>query len=343
MSSGRFFDEVKIYVEGGRGGNGCVSFRREKGVPRGGPDGGDGGDGGRVIIKVDGEISTLIEYHYKKHFVAKNGGHGRGKNRRGKKGEDIVLKVPPGTLVKDERGNLLKDLKEEKDSIVIARGGRGGRGNTQFKTATYQAPKQAEEGEKGERGWINLELKLIADVGIIGVPNAGKSTLLSRISSAHPKVASYPFTTLRPYLGIVKVDDMSSFVAADLPGLIEEASKGRGLGDRFLRHVERSKVLLHLVDVGESFSGDPFNRFQVINRELEEYSPYLLKKPQLVVGSKLDLPGAREKLSQLKEKIGGRFPVIGISAKTGEGVDKLIARLLALVKERKNNKRTANP
>lgn len=338
MSSDRFLDEVKIYVKGGRGGNGCVSFRREKGVSRGGPNGGDGADGGSVIIKVSKKTSTLIYYHYKKHFMAQNGGHGRGKNKKGKKGEDIVLEVPAGTVVKDEEGNILKDLRKEGEYIVVARGGKGGKGNAQFKSSTYQAPKKAEKGEQGKQSWINLELKLVAEVGIIGLPNAGKSTLLSRISSAHPKVAPYPFTTLRPYLGIVKVDDFSSFVAADLPGLIEEAFKGKGLGDRFLRHVERGKVLLHLVDVGESFTGDPFKRFQIINKELEQYKPSLLKKPQLVVGSKLDLPGARESLSRLQEKIGSRFSTMGISAKTGEGIDELIARLLALVKEDENKK-----
>jgi len=249
----------------------------------------------------------------------------------------VILEVPRGTLVKDENGNLLKDLKDEGDFVVIARGGKGGRGNAQFKSAIFQAPEKAERGEEGEERWVNLELKLIADVGIVGLPNAGKSTLLSRISSAHPKVAPYPFTTLRPYLGIVKVDDTDSFIAADLPGLIEKASKGKGLGDRFLRHVERSKVLLHLVDVGESFREGPFERFQIINRELEEYNPALLKKPQLVVGNKLDVPGARERLEELKEKIDS-YPVMGISAKTGKGIKELIATLSALVEEEKDKK-----
>ena len=338
MDREKFFDEVRIYVKGGRGGDGCVSFRREKGVPRGGPDGGDGGDGGNVIVKVSRRVSTLIYFHYKKHFVAGNGKTGGGKNKKGKRGEDIVLEVPPGTLVKDETGNLLKDLKKEEEYIVVARGGKGGRGNAQFKTSTHQAPREAEKGEEGEERWINLELKLIADVGIIGLPNAGKSTLLSRISSAHPKIAPYPFTTLRPYLGIVKVDETNSFVAADLPGLIEEASRGKGLGDRFLRHVERSKVLLHLVDVGENFIEDPFKRFQIINRELEQFNPDLLKKPQIVAGNKLDLPGARERLKKLKKRIGGRYPVTGISCRTGEGINKLIIMLKDLVKEEKNRK-----
>lgn len=338
MHREKFFDEVKIYVKGGDGGNGCVSFRREKGVPRGGPDGGDGGDGGDVIIKASDEVSTLIYFHYKKHFVAGNGGQGEGKNKKGKKGEDIILEVPPGTLVKDEEGNIIKDLKKAGEFVVVARGGKGGRGNTHFKTSTNQTPRIAEKGEKGEERWINLELKLIADVGIIGLPNAGKSTLLSKISSAHPKIAPYPFTTLRPHLGIVRVDEKSSFVAADLPGLIEEASRGKGLGHRFLRHVERSKILLHLIDVGESFNSDSFKKFQIIEKELENFNPALLKKPQIVVGNKLDLPGAKKRLEELREKIGGRYPVLGISCKTGEGIKELIFSLAKILKEEKNRK-----
>ncbi|MBC7190416.1 GTPase ObgE [Candidatus Aerophobetes bacterium] len=336
MEKDKIFDEAKIYVEGGKGGDGCVSFRREKGVPRGGPDGGDGGDGGCVIIKADKDVTTLIYYHYKKHFVAGSGGHGEGKNKKGKKGQDVLLKVPVGTVVKDEEGKILKDLKKEGEWIVVAKGGKGGRGNTHFKTSTFQTPRKAEKGEEGEKRWIKLELKLIADVGIVGLPNAGKSTLLSRISSARPRIAPYPFTTLRPYLGMVKVDESNSFVVADLPGLIEEASKGKGLGHRFLRHVERSKVLLHLVDVGETGGEDPFKNFQIINRELELYNPELLKKPQLVVASKLDLPGARERFSELREKIAGKFPIMGISARTGEGLDMLIRVLFKMVKEAKD-------
>jgi len=336
MRRDKFFDEVRIYVKGGRGGDGCISFRREKNIPRGGPDGGDGGDGGSVIVKAKEGVSTLIYFHYKKHFVAKNGGNGEGKNKKGRRGEDVILEVPPGTLVKDDRGRVIKDLKKEGEYVIVARGGKGGKGNAQFKTSTHQAPRIAEKGEKGEERWINLELKLIADVGIIGLPNAGKSTLLSRISSAHPRIASYPFTTLRPHLGIVKVNETGSFIVADLPGLIEEASKGKGLGHRFLRHVERSKVLLHLVDVGENFIGDPFKRFQIIERELEQFNPALLKKLQIVVGNKLDLPGAREKLKELEKKIGNRYPLIGISCKTGEGIKRLIFALSQMIKEEKN-------
>ena len=335
----KFFDEVRIFVKGGRGGNGCISFRRERGVPRGGPDGGDGGDGGSVILKVDSKVSTLIYFHYKNHFVAQNGAHGKGKNKKGKDGQDILLRVPPGTVVKDDSGKIIADLKRENESLTVARGGKGGRGNASFKTAIHQAPKYAEKGEEGEERWVILELKLIADVGIIGLPNAGKSTLLSRISSAHPKIAPYPFTTLRPYLGIVKVDELRSFVAADLPGLIEKASRGRGLGDRFLRHIERSKVLLHVVDVGDNVLDEPLKKFKIIIKELEDYNPAILEKMQVVVANKLDLPGAREKFEEFREKLGASYPVFGISAKTGEGLKELIRYLSVIVEEEKNKKR----
>ncbi len=338
MHHNRFFDEVKIYVEGGKGGDGCLSFRRERNIPRGGPDGGDGGDGGSIVLKTNRQASTLIYFHYKKHFVAPRGKHGEGKCKRGKNGENIILDVPPGTLVKEEKGSILKDLEGEKEYLVVAQGGMGGRGNTRFKTSTHQAPREVEEGGEGAKRWISLELKLIADVGIIGLPNAGKSTLLSKISSARPKIASYPFTTLRPYLGIVKIDDFTSFVAADLPGLIEEASRGKGLGDRFLRHVERSKILLHLVDVGENLTDDPFKRFQIINRELEQYNPELLKKPQLVVANKLDIPGSQERFKELKKRISDHYFVMDISCRSGEGINKLIAKLAILVKEEKDKK-----
>lgn len=336
MEQNKFYDEVRIFVKGGRGGNGCVSFRREKGVPRGGPNGGDGGDGGSISLRANGNVATLVHFYHKSHFVAQNGEHGKGKNRTGKRGEDIILDVPLGTVVKDEEGRILADLKEDGLMFLAAKGGRGGRGNVHFKSATRQAPKKAERGEEGEARYLNLELKIMADVGIIGLPNAGKSTLLSRISNARPRIASYPFTTLRPHLGIVKADEVNSFLAADLPGLIEQASKGKGLGDRFLRHVERSKVLLHLIDVGETSSPDSVQKFRIINRELSEYNPNLLKKSQVVAGNKLDLPGARQRLVQLEESIQGNFPVMGISAHTGEGLDQLVKTLLALIREEKD-------
>ncbi len=336
MKHEKFYDEVKIFVKGGKGGDGCVSFRREKGVPRGGPDGGDGGDGGSIILKANKKVSTLVYFHHKSHFIAQNGEHGKGSNRTGKRGKDVILWVPLGTVVKDGKGKTLADLKKEGDFFIAAHGGKGGRGNAQFKSATYQAPKEAEKGKEGEERYLILELKIIADVGIIGLPNAGKSTLLSRISNARPKIAPYPFTTLRPHLGIVKVDEFNSFVAADLPGLIEKASEGKGLGDRFLRHVERSKVLLHLIDVGEDIFPNPVERFYIINQELEQYNPELLKKPQLVAGNKLDLPGAKDRLDQLKKEIGNKYPVIGISAQTGEGLNRLLKELLLLIQEEKN-------
>jgi len=328
-----FLDEVKIYVKAGDGGNGCVSFRREKGVPRGGPDGGNGGDGGDVILRVDKGLSTLSFFYKKSHFFAQNGEHGKGKNKEGKRGEDLILKVPPGTVVKNQAGKTIVDLKKEGDFLVIAKGGKGGRGNSQFKTPTNQAPRKAETGGKGEERWLRLEMKLIADVGIIGFPNAGKSTLISRISNAHPKIASYPFTTLRPYLGVVRVDEKTSFIAADLPGLIEEASSGRGLGDKFLRHVERSKVLLHLIDVGTPHSEEPMVKFRKLNKELKAYSSALSRKPQLVVANKMDLPGAKERFLKLKESLGDRYPVMAISALRGEGLRALLISILKLLKK----------
>lgn len=322
-----FFDEVKAWVKGGNGGNGCMSFRREKFVPRGGPDGGDGGDGGSVIFKVDKKLSTLIFFHYHHHFRADRGAHGKGKDKHGKKGEDIFLKVPPGTLVKNEKGEVLADLKREEELLLAAQGGKGGRGNARFKTSTHQAPRETEEGEEVEEKLLILELKLIADVGIIGAPNAGKSTLLSKISNAHPKIASYPFTTLRPYIGIVQVDEIRSFIAADLPGLIEGAHLGKGLGDRFLRHIERCKILIHLVDVGSPTPIDPINRFQMINRELKNYNLSLFKKPQIVVANKMDLPGAEGKFLKFKEKLNKQhLSLFPISAIKGEGLRELIGK-----------------
>jgi len=333
--SARFFDKVKIWVKGGRGGNGCMSFRRERGVPRGGPDGGDGGDGGSVILKVDKRLSTLIFFHYHHHFRAGKGEHGKGKDKHGRKGESIFLKVPPGTLVKDEKGEILADLKTEKDELVVAQGGKGGRGNAQFKSSTHQVPRETEEGEEGEERCLILELKLIADVGIIGAPNAGKSTLLSKISNAHPKIASYPFTTLRPHIGIVRVDEARSFVAAEVPGLIKDAHLGKGLGDRFLRHIERCKILIHLVDVGSPSSIDAIDRFQMINRELENYNPNLLKKPQIVVANKMDLLGAKMRFLKFKEKLNKQeFPLLPISAIKGEGLRQLIGKIAILLGER---------
>jgi len=319
-----FLDEVKIYVKAGCGGNGCLSFRRERNIARGGPNGGDGGDGGNVILMVDTNLSTLSSFYHHKHFFAQNGGYGKGKNQKGEKGEGLTLKVPPGTIVKDEKGNLLADLKKEKDFFVVAHGGKGGRGNAWFKSSLNRAPRKVEPGEKGEERWIKIEMKLIADVGIIGEPNAGKSTLLSQISSARPDIAPYPFTTLRPYLGIVSLDDKRTFVAADIPGLVEGASKGKGLGDKFLRHIERSRILLHLVDIGTSYSEEPIVKFRKVNEELKLYSPSLAKKPQIVVANKIDLPGAKTKLLSFQKALNNEHPLIAISALKKEGLKELI-------------------
>lgn len=328
-----FLDEVKIYVRAGNGGNGCISFRREKYVPRGGPDGGNGGEGGNIILKVDKSLSTLYFFHRQSHFSAPGGEHGKGKNRDGKRGKDLILKVSPGTLVKDETGKkILIELKDEDDFFMAAKGGRGGRGNTQFKTSINRAPRRAEAGEKGEERCLNLEMRLIADAGIMGFPNAGKSTLLSQISNAHPRIAPYPFTTLRPYLGIVRVDEKNAFVAADLPGLIENASSGRGLGDRFLRHIERSRVLLHMIDMGTSQPDGPMDRFDKLNKELKNYSPALSKKAQLIVANKMDLPGAKTKLLNFKRSLGDEYPLVAISALKKEGLKELLKSTLSLLK-----------
>ncbi len=279
-----FFDRAKIYVEGGRGGNGCISFRREKFVPKGGPDGGDGGDGGDVVLVVSPNLNTLRDFHYKRHYRAKKGEHGKGKNMHGRKGEDLVVPVPPGTVVMDEDGNVIGDLVKEGDRLVVARGGKGGRGNAAFATPTRQTPRIAEEGKPGEKRWIRLELKLIADVGLVGFPNAGKSTLLSKLSHAKPKIASYPFTTLQPNLGVCEHKG-ERFVIADIPGIIEDAHIGKGLGIEFLRHIERTKLLLFVIDVADA----PDYHYNALLKELREYRGELLGKPRIVALNKIDL------------------------------------------------------
>jgi len=282
-----FIDEARIYVKAGDGGNGCVSFRREKYVPRGGPDGGDGGDGGDVVFVVDTNLNTLVKFKYRQHFRAERGKHGRGACKHGRNGEDVVVSVPPGTVVRDaDTGEVLADLSEPEDRVVIARGGRGGRGNARFATPTRQAPRRADRGFSGEERNIHLELKLLADVGLVGFPNAGKSTFLSRVSSAHPKIADYPFTTLQPNLGIVEYGDMKTLVMADIPGIIEGAHEGKGLGLRFLRHIERTKVLLFLI---ECTSGNPVEDYEKLVDELARFSGRLLEKPRLVALTKIDL------------------------------------------------------
>ena len=281
----RFLDQAKIYIKAGDGGAGCVSFRREKYIPRGGPNGGDGGDGGDVIAEVDEGLNTLIDFRYKQHFKAKRGTHGMGSNRSGANGADVVLKLPPGTQIFAEDGEtLLTDLKEPDQTVVLAQGGRGGQGNARFKSSTNQAPRFAQEGEEGEERWIWLRLKLLADAGLVGLPNAGKSTFLAAVSRARPKVADYPFTTLEPKLGTVTVDD-DSFVIADIPGLIEGAHEGAGLGDRFLGHIERSGVLIHLVDGTEEDVGSAYS---TIRHELDAYGQGLQDRPELLCLNKAD-------------------------------------------------------
>ncbi len=322
----KFVDQVRIRVKAGDGGNGCVSFRRERYIPKGGPDGGDGGKGGDVILQADSQLSTLLDLSYPQQFRAQKGTHGKGKNQTGKNGEDLIIRVPVGTIVlDDESGEVLQDLLFDGQQFIAAAGGRGGKGNARFATPTHRTPRHAERGERGEERWLRLDLKLLADVGLIGFPNAGKSTLLAKISSARPKIGDYPFTTLAPNLGVVETEDGRPFVVADIPGLIEGASKGSGLGLTFLRHVERTKLLVHLLDLSGEPPQNPMEAFDALNRELEAYHPSLLEKVQIVALNKIDLPSVRERAEGVKqefERIGHRL--YAISGKTGEGVDELI-------------------
>jgi GTPase len=330
-----FVDEAKIYVKAGDGGNGCVAFRREKYVPRGGPSGGDGGRGGSVYLEANPNDNTLLRYRYNREFKADRGRHGEGSNCTGVSGDDTILKVPVGTLVFDATGNvLLADLKRAGQRLLVAQGGRGGRGNQHFAKPWHQAPREKEEGEAGEERNLRLELKLLADVGLVGFPNAGKSTLISVISAARPKIANYPFTTLEPNLGVVNADGGTgghgtelgrTFVVADLPGLIEGASQGAGLGIRFLRHVERTRLLVHLIDTGDTAEMDPLKAFEIIEGELGAFSEKLLDKPMIVVATKLDATTDRTKLEELQKfckKKGLEF--YAISAAAGEGVKELV-------------------
>lgn len=320
-----FIDEAIIYVKAGNGGDGCVAFRREKYVPRGGPSGGDGGRGGHVFMESTDQLNTLINFRYQPRFKAERGGHGEGNNCHGRDGEDVVIRVPVGTLVYDaDTSGMVHDFQTTGERICLARGGRGGYGNAHFVSATHQVPRQADPGGIGDERTIRLELKLLADVGLVGFPNVGKSTLISRISAAKPKIADYPFTTLTPNLGVVSVGDRS-FVVADIPGLIEGAHEGHGLGDQFLRHIERTKVLAHLIDLSDATGRDPVEDFKAINRELELYDPTLLKRRQVVVATKLDVLQDERRLTRLKEWCRKkRLKLIPISAVTGEGIPRLI-------------------
>jgi len=323
-----FLDEVTIRVTAGVGGSGCTSFRRETYVPKGGPDGGDGGHGGSVYLRVDPQLSTLLDYRYRTHWKAERGQHGKGSNKTGRSGEDLVLPVPPGTVVQEAAtGSVLGEVIEPGETLLVARGGRGGRGNARFATPTHQAPREWEPGAEGEDREITLILKLIADVGLLGQPNAGKSTLLSVVSAARPKIADYPFTTLVPQLGVVRVGEARAFVMADIPGIIEGAHAGKGLGDRFLRHVERTRVLAYLVPLDTE---DPQTTYDLLRREAGAYSPWLMRKPHVVVFTKRDLIPADQPLPALGAPEAAA--VLAVSAVTGAGLDALtevLWRLLA--------------
>ncbi len=335
-----FIDEAKIWVKAGDGGNGCVSFRREKYVARGGPDGGDGGRGGDVYFEATEGRSTLLDFVGKHHWRAGNGKHGLGKNMYGAAGDDLVIQVPPGTLVYDaDLDLLLTDLNKPGMRVQVCRGGKGGRGNRAFATSTNQAPRTAEPGKPGQERNLRLELKLIADVGLVGMPNAGKSTLLSRCSAARPKIASYPFTTLEPVLGIVELTDYRRFVMADIPGLIEGASRGAGLGHDFLRHIERTALIVHILDIMPTDSSDPVDNYHAIRNELAQYSEALAGKEEVLVANKIDLDSDGSKVKDLQDRLGRE--IIPISAATGQGIRELTELLWRRVQEQKNRYSTA--
>lgn len=327
-----FYDQAEIYVQAGDGGDGCVAFRREKYVPLGGPAGGDGGKGGDVIFYVDPHHNTLFRFSRNRHFRAVRGQHGRGKNQHGAYGDDLRVPVPPGVIVYDgESGDLLGDLIEPGQELIVARGGRGGRGNARFVSSTNQAPRMAEHGAPGEKRRLRLELKLLADVGLAGMPNAGKSTLLAAVTAARPKIAPYPFTTLQPNLGVAVLDDHTELVLADIPGLIEGAAQGKGLGHEFLRHVERTRVLIHLLD---GLSADPLADFAAINRELAAFGHGLAEKPQLAAFNKMDLPQVRERWPEVKAALEAQgYPVMALSALARDGARELLYRAAQMLAE----------
>lgn len=330
-----FIDSAKIRLKAGRGGDGAVAWRREKYEPAGGPHGGDGGRGGDVIIKADEGLHTLMDFRYKREYKAKNGENGMNKLKYGKAGEDIILKVPVGTLVKDEEtGGVIYDFKNKDDEFVICHGGRGGHGNAKYKTSTRRSPNFAQAGTKGEERSVILELKLLADVGLVGFPNVGKSTLLSQVSKARPKISNYHFTTLTPNLGLVSLGPEESFVLADIPGLIEGASQGIGLGDEFLKHIERTGVLIHVLDVSGSENRDPLEDFYKINEELYNYNEKLRDKTQIIFANKMDIPSSKENLEKLKKALSSKYQIIEGSAATGENVKLLMQKAYQLVQEK---------
>lgn len=341
-----FVDQVNIYVKAGDGGNGIVAFRREKYVPMGGPAGGDGGKGGDVIFQVDEGLSTLMDFRYNRHFKAKRGENGMSKNKHGKDADPLIVSVPPGTIVYNEETNeLIADLTEHEQQAVIARGGRGGRGNVRFASPRDPAPNIAENGEPGEELTVRVELKVIADVGLVGFPSVGKSTLLSVVSAAKPKVADYHFTTLAPNLGVVETKDHRTFVMADLPGLIEGAHKGVGLGHQFLRHVERTRILIHVIDMSGMEGRDPYEDYKQINAELRAYDEALMERPQIIAANKMDMPGAEENLVIFKQKLSNDIPIYPISAVTRQGVETLLYRtadLLERIPKQKTIEKSTN-
>lgn len=329
-----FYDYAKVNVQGGNGGNGIVAFRREKYVPKGGPAGGDGGDGGSIILRADEGLRTLIDFRYQTHYKGERGLHGQGSKQHGKSGKDVVLRVPVGTLVRDAANNrLLADLRANGQEVVVAKGGRGGRGNARFVNSIHRAPAYAENGEPGEERWITLELKLLADVGLVGFPNVGKSTLIAQVSAAQPKIANYPFTTLEPNLGVVRVDAAHSFVVADVPGLVSGAAEGAGLGHRFLRHVERCRVLVHVVDAAGLEGRDPVEDIGVIMAELQAYAPTLAEKKAVIFANKTDLLDEAARADMLN-RITAAYPDMAVyagSAATGEGSQALVYALKDLL------------
>jgi GTP-binding protein len=324
----KFIDEAVITVQSGDGGNGCVSFRREKYVPRGGPDGGDGGKGGDVVLVSSSDRRTLYPFRFQREFRAERGAAGQGRQKTGKSGSDVLIEVPPGTLIRDAgTGEVVKDFSKPGETFIVARGGRGGKGNTHFKSSTHRTPRFSQPGEPGEIRRLKLELKLLADVGIVGLPNAGKSTLISVISAVKPKIADYPFTTLVPNLGVVKAGEREPFVVADIPGLIEGAHQGAGLGIRFLRHVERTRILVHLIDAAGIDPQKPLAAYDAVNAELALYSPSLARKPRIIALNKLDLPVAEERARAFKRALKKRQKVHLISAATGKGIAPLLTEV----------------